>query len=296
MAGLSTTQSRQAQCAGWPRNRAFTLVELLVVIAIIAILAALLLPSLARAKERANGLVCVNNVRQMILAWHLYAHDQRDRLAYNLGGDPDRHTVAPFNPMNWVNGVMDWETTSDNTNTSLMLQSSLSAYCNNNAHIYKCPSDHALSSVQMAAGFRERVRSYSMNAMVGDAGDLVVGGQNVNNPGYQQFLKLAQVPQPANIFVFLDEHPDSINDGYFLVQWPAAADYYWPEYVDLPASYHNQCAAISFADGHSELHKWHDSSTIAAAAPDAADLPHYLPNNQRTDFDWLLQHTTVASH
>ena len=135
--------------------RAFTLIELLVVIATIGILAALVLPTLARAKARTNGIMCVNNVRQLILAWHLYAHDQRDRLPYNLGGDPDRLTIAPFNALNWVNGNMDWETTPDNTNTALMMKSSLAPYCYNNPRVYKCPSDHALSDVQQSAGWSE---------------------------------------------------------------------------------------------------------------------------------------------
>jgi prepilin-type N-terminal cleavage/methylation domain-containing protein len=270
-------------------RRGFTLVELLVVIAVIAILAAILLPTLARAKSRATGIMCLNNVRQLIVAWQLYAHDQRDRLPYNLGGDADRKTVAPFNKANWVNGVLDWETTSDNTNSTLMLQSSLAAYCYNNPRVYKCPADRALSDVQRSAGWNERVRSYSMNAMVGDAGDLSSTGQNLNNPGYKQYFKLPQIGAPANIFVFIDEHPDSINDGYFLVQWS-----YPFEWVDLPASFHNDCAALSFADGHSEMHKWHDSSTLAPPQPDAADLPRSLPSNQRSDFTWMLQHTSVS--
>lgn len=127
-----------------------------------------------------------------------------------------------------------------------------------------------------------------MNAMIGDAGDLIVGGHNVNNPGYKQFLKLPQIPAPANIFVFIDEHPDSINDGYFLMQWT-----YPFEWVDLPASFHNDSSALAFADGHCETHQWHDASTLAPARPDAADLPRSATN--RTDFLWLLQRTSIAN-
>ena len=294
MAVPFTNLSRRPRRVLKRRARAFTLVELLVVIAIIGILAAMILPTLARAKGRANGIMCLNNVRQLILTWSLYVHDQRDRLPYNLGGDPDRHTMAAFNKLNWVNGVLDWETTSDNTNTTLMLDSSLAPYCYSNPKVYKCPSDHALSPVQVAAGFRDRVRSYSMNAMVGDAGDLTATGQNINNPGYRQFFRLGQIPAPANIFVFVDEHPDSINDGYFLAQWPKADDYYQLEWVDLPASYHNDSSALSFADGHSELHRWH-GSTLAAPLPDAANLPRYVPTNEKDDLLWILQRTSVAA-
>jgi prepilin-type N-terminal cleavage/methylation domain-containing protein len=291
MAVLFTISRQRKRCIS--RVRAFTLIELLVVVAIIAIFAAIILPTLARAKGRANGLMCLNNVHQLVIAWQLYAHDQRDRLAYNLGGDAERHTFGTSNKLNWVNGVMDWELTSDNTNTALMLDSSLATYSYNNAHIYKCPSDHALSPVQNSAGWRERVRSYSMNAMVGDAGELTSTGQNVNNLGYKQYFKLSQIAAPANTFVFIDEHPDSINDGYFLVQWPKATDYFRPEWVDLPASYHNDSSALSFADGHSEIHRWH-GSTLAPARPDAANLPMYLPADSKDDFLWLLQRTSVA--
>ena len=110
---------------------------------------------------------------------------------------------------------MTWDLSSDNTNTATITEASLGPYSGSTS-VYRCPSDQALSTIQSAAGWDGRIRSYSMNAMVGDAGDFSTNGFNVNNPDYIQFFKITQIPQPAEIFVFLDEHPDSIDDGYFL--------------------------------------------------------------------------------
>lgn len=271
-------------------NRAFTLIELLVVIAIIGILASLLLPALAKARSKSDALACLNNVRQLDLAWLMYAQEQRDRLPYNLGGDSERKTVAPQNPLNWVNGVMSWELDSDNTNQNLILEASLASYLNNLTRSYKCPSDKVLSDIQRQARWKERTRSYSMNAMVGDAGSLSQTGTNLNNPHYKQFFSLSEIPNPSSIFVFLDEHPDSINDGYFLVK----SDYSFVEWKDLPGSYHDDRAALAFADGHSELHKWILPETKAPSLPDAAELPRPVPANRRGDFNWLFQRSSVG--
>ena len=285
---MYSTPSSHPQRSSSTDFRGFTLVELLVVIGTIAILTAILLPSFAKAKSKGEAISCLNNERQLTLAWLMYAHEQKDRLPYNLGGDADRKTVAPKNPMNWVNGVMSWELDSDNTNTALIAMSSLAPY-NRNTAIYKCPGDQVLSDIQQQAGWKERTRSYSMNAMVGDAGDLSATGANKNNPHYKQFFALTEIPAPSSIFVFIDEHPDSINDGYFLVK----PGYAQAEWADLPASYHNGAGVLSFADGHVEQHKWLDSETKAAAAPDAAMLPRDIPVDRRTDFNWLFGRSTV---
>ena len=113
--------------------------------------------------------------------------------------------------------------------------------------IYKCPADKVLSDPQKQAGWTARVRSVSMNAMVGDPGTLLNGGVNVNNPTYRQFLKDTDIPKPSEIFVFLDEHPDSINDGYFIDKAPTTGGYNGVpdlEWTDLPASYHNGGASF----------------------------------------------------
>jgi prepilin-type N-terminal cleavage/methylation domain-containing protein/prepilin-type processing-associated H-X9-DG protein len=269
-------------------TEAFTLIELLVVIAIVAILAGMILPSLSAAKAKAEGIACLNNSRQLVLAWQMYANEHNERLPYNLGGDASRKTIAPFDPMNWVNGNMSWELDTDNTNSSMILDATLARYCNRNVRVYKCPGDRALSDIQQQAGWTERTRSYSMNAMVGDAGSLSVTGINTNNPNYKQFFSVSQIRRPFQIFVFIDEHPDSINDGYFLVK----AGYSQAEWADLPASSHANSGVISFADGHVEMHRWVEPETKAPPVPDAAALPRDIPIEHRTDFNWLFQRSS----
>jgi prepilin-type N-terminal cleavage/methylation domain-containing protein/prepilin-type processing-associated H-X9-DG protein len=271
---------------------AFTLVELLVVVAIIAILASILLPVLSKAKSRAEAVYCLNNTRQLVLAWHVYADDHNGRLAYNLGGNGARG-IAPGTNLNWVNNIMDWSAGlgSDNTNRARITEAGLGPYTKS-VSIYHCPSDHALSDSQRQAGWSARSRSYSMNAMVGDAGDISKSGVNQNNPDYIQFFDSASIPRPARIFIFLDEHPDSINDGYFLNKWyTPPAD---PSWIDLPASYHGGGASLAFADGHAEIHKWLNAQTKAPPQPDSLLLPMDVSDDKYDDFYWLLGRMSVA--
>ncbi len=187
-------------CAG-PRSRrgaGFTLIELLVVIAIIAMLAAILLPALARAKARAQGIVCLNNTKQLDLAWQLYANEHDDGLPYNLGMAGSSFRT----PLNWVNNVMTWDLSSDNTNLATLTDSGLGPFVSGNTRVFRCPSDHVLSAVQRAAGWEARIRSYSMNAMVGNAGAFSTNGFNINNPDYTQFFKLTQIRSRRKFLCF----------------------------------------------------------------------------------------------
>jgi len=277
----------------------FTLIELLSVIAIIAILAAILLPALSSARERSRGIFCLNNTRQLTLAWQLYADDHEGFLPYNLGmaGSSFRTNL------NWVNNVMTWDLSPDNTNLATITEASLGQYMAGVVGSYHCPSDQSLSPVQLAAGWIERIRSYSMNALVGNPGAFLANGGNINDPGYRQFLKMDQIPSPTEIFVFLDEHPDSIDDGYFVNKDSNTGGGYYgmsaivsSEWLDLPASYHNRSAAFSFADGHASLHRWQKATTVVAATP-ATYLPIPIPSTpagEDTDFEWVLTHMSVS--
>ncbi|MBK9139524.1 MAG: type II secretion system protein [Verrucomicrobia bacterium] len=255
-----------------PVPAGFTLIELLVVIAVIAILAGLLLPALSKAKGRAQGAACASNIRQLQTGWQMYADDFNDTYVANHGIDETRERCE-----NWVNNVQDWTASPENTNTLLLTEAKLAPYAGKSAGVFKCPSDKS----RTPAG--ARIRSVAMNSLVGDPGVLT----NRFNPDYLQFFKGSDLVQPAMTFVFLDEHPDTLNDGFFMNR---LHEYKWG---NLPGSYHNGAANLSFADGHLELRRWQvagPTGTIrppvqgAAGGGFAAEPP--------TDWDWLKQRTS----
>ena len=266
---------------------AFTLVELLVVIAVVAILATLLISALGEAKSKGHSIACLSRERQLIVAWHVYADENEGRVAKNYGITRTLETIADGTYQNWVNNVLDWSTDPMNTNKALLFAGGLGPYLSQQHEVYRCPSDSVVSPQQRGLGWSARVRSYSMNAMVGDAGEFTTQGFNTNNPTYQQFFALTEIPQPSDIFVFIEEHPDSIRDGYFLNN---AASYQW---TDLPASYHSGGANIVFADGHAEYQRWKVGSTRVPPRPLAFEPDHTLEAGERRDFYWLMQRTSI---
>lgn len=266
---------------------AFTLIELLFVVAIVTILSALMMSALNSARSRAEAMSCLNNNRQLGLAWILYAHDNDDRLIYNVQSASARIAVDETSKANWVKGVLDWELTPDNTNTLLVSNSGLATHASRDSSLFYCPSDRALSEVQEQAGWRRRARSYSMNGMVGDAGPATEKGFNVNNPQHLQFFKLSTITEPTEIFVFVEEHPDSINDGYFLNRANSS------EWSDLPASRHEAGATLAFADGHVMLRKWVNRETVKPSEPAAASLPIRLNPKNADDFKWMVERSSV---
>ncbi len=251
------------------RARGFTLVELLVVIAIIALLAALLLPVLGKSKDQAQAITCAGNIKQLSVAWLLYADDNNDLLVNNHGVP---ETLA--RRQTWANNVEDWESSDDNTNLIFLSDSKLGPFAAHATKIYKCPAD------RVPAPNGDHVRSMSMNAMVGNPGELT----NQFNPAYVQFYKTAEVSKPAGTFVFLDEQADTINDGFFVNRLEEGM------WGNLPGSYHRGAVNLSFADGHVESHHWVVPATIRPVSGARIDK---LPANPRTDFEWLKARTSI---
>jgi prepilin-type N-terminal cleavage/methylation domain-containing protein/prepilin-type processing-associated H-X9-DG protein len=257
-------------------RRAFTLIELLVVIAIIAVLAGFLLPSLSKAKARAQSTACLSNLKQLQLGAQLYAGDHADRYVNNHGAGETR-----ARRQTWVNHVLNWEDSQENTNIVYVTDALLGRYVGRSVPVFKCPADRSLSQVG------PRTRSLSMNSLVGDPGELT----NKFNPSFTQFFKDTEVAAPSGIFVFLDEHPDTINDGFFMNRLEEL-----PRWGNLPASFHNGAGNFSFADGHTETHRWAvttgPSATIRANVKGGAGGVFAV--DVLTDWNWVKEQTSVA--
>jgi len=266
-----------------------------VVIAIIAILAAMLLPALSRAKVRAQGTGCMNNSKQLALAWRMYAEDSHDSVPFAYG------TVAAAKPYVWIpsGSPYDLDDTPGSERTqgnwdydNTIRKSPIWPYCGNSVGIWHCPADTSFG-INPAGQRVPRTRSMSMNNWVGGNGDTppLYKGYWGGNGNWTVFTKQTAMlrPGPSMTFVFLDERQDSINDGYFVTEMDGYPNLASTKIVDYPAGYHNNAAGFAFADGHSEIHRWRDPRTVP---PLKTQLQLNIPSPNNQDVFWMQDHST----
>jgi prepilin-type N-terminal cleavage/methylation domain-containing protein/prepilin-type processing-associated H-X9-DG protein len=297
-------------------RRGFTLIELLVVIAIIAILAAMLLPVLNKAKARSQAITCMNNSKQLAIAFHLYTGDFNELYPPN----PDDGTSLPG--YNWcagdVSGGMPGMAPGAHTFDADILrdpnETLVSPYIANNVGVFKCPSDSRTgqydgSDPAKSGMIVPAARSVSLNQAVGTvdpqfamsgsghsgrptvttSGPWLTGshGGNQHDNPWKTFGKATDFNgvSPSTIFLMVDESPWSINDGALAVSAGS------PKWIDFPATFHNNACGFSFCDGHAEVHKWRGSSLqLTAPAPSGAVGKPVSPLDP--DWNWLVTHTT----
>jgi prepilin-type N-terminal cleavage/methylation domain-containing protein len=267
---------------------AFTLIELLVVIAIIAILAALLLPTLSRAKQSGYKANCVSNERQIVAAWWLYSMDNRDILALN-GGDP--HTVSTA-PHLWVFGGNHGDPpTLTNRDYLIAEKYALFAPYNKAFDVYKCPADRSRwqigGSLVQTTTWVPELRSYSLNCYMGTVTSNLMSPLTISS-AYQLYTKTSQLVAAgtANRFVFTDVNPGSICTPAFGVDMGGQT------FVHYPSALHRNGGVIAFADAHVDFHKWRDPRTFRPMIPGESYIPHGERSLTNQDLAWIVQRTT----
>ena len=260
-------------------------------IAIIAILAAMILPALSKAKSKGQGIQCLSNNRQLSLGWMMYAHDNNDRIVY--ASDDGTGTANPLNQYAWTSQHLNYTSARPNWDIAADIALGPLWPYYRNAGIYKCPADH--SFVIVGGEQKPRVRTISMNLFLGG----FAGTDGGYSPNYKIFFKLSDIaklgtPTPTRTFLFLDEREDVINWGNFATDMAGFDPYSPSAYAfdqDLPGFYHNGACGFSFCDGHAEIHKWRDPRTTPPLVIGVA-VSKTWPAPRDQDVRWLQEHTT----
>jgi prepilin-type N-terminal cleavage/methylation domain-containing protein/prepilin-type processing-associated H-X9-DG protein len=275
------------------RRGGFTLIELLVVIAIIAILAGMLLPALSRAKMKASSIVCINSLKQLVIASMVYAADYNDTWPLNNEGDPALDLVNPpasYQPKVWVEG-RDGSNLVDEQDAMGMISdrvSLLASYVKEKT-VFRCAGDKKKRLVG-----NQRIlwpRSYGMNAYVGWTPNHAAYNNMPNETKYYVFRKTAEPQGSSQIFLFGEIHPDSICRPMFGMNMDSQAIYH------VPGNYHGQSSNFSFVDGHAESHRWKDgafNNPNIAQANWHNHTANMVPASGLTDLAWLKSRATVA--
>ncbi len=257
---------------------AFTRADFMALLGSVSLLAVLFITSAGTTRRGSQVLVCRNNLQRLADAWLVYAGDSK-LLVGNVNGGAASST-APAKATTWATGVLDWVSTMDNTNTAKLQTAAFARYIGPDVSVFKCPSDAYLSPTQRKLGWVRRVRTYSMNAYVGPSGV----EEGPFDSSFIHFQSLAQVTPPGEIFVFTEEHPDSMNDPMLIIS-PRAT-----QFIDLPASFHSRGANFTFADGHVEGHRWASASTVLPVR--YVSYGGFAPQRGDPDLLWLGAHAS----